>query len=492
MNTTDNRWNHDLHDSLKDPLPNSRRPTHNQARPNMPVSAQQPHVKPPSLSKTTTVGLQSMRVMLLGMDKPITYERVPVNKHVRLPDLRPPLRRDKPVRIAIQDNSPKYVFPSVNRSFIFIPRAQRPNQQRFKGRGYYSQFGSRRNSIYGGSNYTSSVAMSRRSSVARDGIMSPTDAVSSRPSFASHANSAKPIVRLPATMRSSGAVTPGASETPVVAPGISSSDVMNTPSYPLPSRPTYRENRPNHIPMHQPRPEKNISVATIESPAPVKMHAPEQQEEQPFHHQVPAHMNGQPSQVEQTSSYHQPYPPNMNGFPMPTEQQPSHQQPAPFGQSQTPTTPSGNLTEQALNVNAQQFHPGQSQMFYPQPYMMPNYYYYPPPDVHAMNYSNSPMQAPPMYVQSTPQGNFLVPILAPPQNQQPPGLPAEAPQSMYESNGMMYYYDPTQYATNNDANGAAPNNYPDQSAGEGMMKPGPEQQLYYQPPQVPMMFYPPQ
>ena len=44
------------------------------------------------------------------------------------------------------------------------------------------------------------------------------------------------------------------------------------------------------IPMHQPRPQKTVSLADIESPASFQFKAPQQQQEQPFHQQVPAHM----------------------------------------------------------------------------------------------------------------------------------------------------------------------------------------------------------
>lgn len=440
------------------------------------------------MSKSTTLGLQSMRVMLLGMDAAITYEKVPVKQHVRLPDLRPPLRRDKPVRVSIQDQAPKYIFPSVERSFIFIPRAQRPNQQRLKGRGYYSPFGSRRNSIYGGgSHYTSSVAMSRRSSMARDGFMSPIDAVSSRPPFGAPGGTMKPVVKLPTAPRNSGPTTPGAGEVPLGS-GASNAHAENVPSYPLPSRPAFRENRPTHIPMHQPRPQKTVSVATIESP-PVRMHAPEQQQEQPFHHQVPAHMSGQVQQSDRTSAYPAPAAP-VNGY-IPAEQQIPYQQ-HPSLQPQTPTSAVGSGVDQALNVNAQQFHPGQSQMVYPSPYAIPNFYYYPPSDPQAMQFSGSPMQAPPMYVQATPQGNYLVPMLAPPQPQAQLDTPTEARQGTYaqESNGTVFFYDQSQYAGQAvDTNGMQPGSYQEQVNGAGMMKADPGQQMYFPPAPAPMMYY---
>jgi hypothetical protein len=44
------------------------------------------------------------------------------------------------------------------------------------------------------------------------------------------------------------------------------------------------------IPMHQPRPQKAVSVAGIDSPAAFHFKGPQQQQELPFHQQVPTHM----------------------------------------------------------------------------------------------------------------------------------------------------------------------------------------------------------
>lgn len=193
-----------------------------------------------------------------------------VKKHYTLlPQHRPPLRRDKPVRISIPDEHPRYIFPSTERSFIFIPRAMRPNQHQFKGRGRGSFHGSRRTSMYGGSTYTPSIGMSRRPSIAASqsgsGIQTPTGP----PSYQFSSGVAKPVVRMP---------VPGS------MPFIPSSH--NTEVY-LGDNAAIIHSPPATLPMHQPVPQKAVSVADIESPT---IKAPPQQSQQPFHQQIPQSM----------------------------------------------------------------------------------------------------------------------------------------------------------------------------------------------------------
>lgn len=190
-----------------------------------------------------------------------------VKKHYTLlPQHRPPLRRDKPVRISIPDEHPRYIFPSTERSFIFIPRAMRPNQHQFKGRGRGSFHGSRRTSMYGGSNYTPSIGMSRRPSIANSqpgsGIQTPTGP----PSYHFQPNIAKPIVRMPV---------------PGTMPFVSHN--QNAEVY-LGDNAAIIHSPPATLPMHQPVPQKAVSVADIESPT---LKAPAQQSQQPFHQQIP-------------------------------------------------------------------------------------------------------------------------------------------------------------------------------------------------------------
>ena len=386
-----------------------------------------PRAPPPnrSFSKSTRIGNIQIRVYMAGMQDPIIFSAVPVNQHTRLPHHRPPLRRDKPVRISLPDLSPRYIFPAMERSFIFIPRALRPNQQGFgrgRGRGSFSGYGafsSRRTSAHGGSVYSPSVAMSRRSSLAREvsreGIISPAGS-GSNPLGANN-QPGKPVVRLPPAAEQ----LPGSTQRAMDV--LNSAPVVNLPlpqAYPLPQKPTFRENRPAPIPMHQPRPQKTVSVADIESPASLSFHPPQQQLQQPFHQQVPTQVNSQIYAQDQ-SVY-------------PQSRHPSHPSQTSGG------TPLSQIPERAIHAQPFQPYPyHQPPSFYPQQYPPPLYYYPPPNAVPTIGRS----VATPAFVPGQ-QYQYAVPVA-------PPAPPADsttpAGTVAHESNGMVYYYDSSQLPT---------------------------------------------
>ena len=369
-----------------------------------------------SFSRTAHVGNIQIRVYIAGMQDPIIFSAVPVNQHTRLPHHRPPLRRDKPVRISLPNCPPRYIFPAMDRSFIFIPRALRPNQQGFgrgRGRGSFSVYGgftSRRTSTYGGSNYSPSVAMSRRSSLAREaqreGLVSPAGSTISRnQSIAMEAG--KPVVRLPPAA-DQGQLGLGPN-----SPGL----VVNLPQTQYPPQLSMgpSENQPVNVPMHQPRPQKTVSVADIESPATLNFHPPQQQMQQPFHHQVPLQVNGQG------------YVPDPNIYPH--SRHPSH--PSQRG------TPLSQIPERA--IHAQPFQPfpyQQPPTFYPHQFGPPVYFY--PPSGPAM----APSVAAPAFV----PGQQYPYILSGPPPPAPPEATTQAGTVAHESNGMVYYYDSSQLA----------------------------------------------
>lgn len=409
---------------------------------------------PEPLSRTVTIGHITLRVSLRGMSSPITYDKMPLKYHIRLPDLRPPLRRDKPVRVAIPLHTPRYIFPSVDRSFIFIPRAQRPNQQTSR-----KAFGSRRNSVLGGSSYTPSVAMSRRSSIAREGIMSPAASAISKPPLGAPIGPSRPIVKLPSGVRAQAPVLNGAIHT---GPTLPPTDGVSEPMHPPPGKPTFQSQWTGQLPVHQPRPQKTVSVTTIESPSKDKMFTPHQHDHQPFHHQVPNHVNGVKSMQEYAGAYH------------------SHG-PASFHNTQPGGTPS-HLPENA--INAQPFQPDQPQIYYPAPYHMQEMMVYPSADNQNTQYGSQHMMGPPVYMQPAPHGSYLVPMLS------ATGMPpiqsvADAPlgTTAYESNGTVYFYDATPYGEGavNNASFASPGH-------DGTVKSGEE--VFY--PQPPLDYYPPQ
>ncbi|KAL3470808.1 CASC3/Barentsz eIF4AIII binding-domain-containing protein [Aspergillus californicus] len=293
--TTEGLWTHDLHDTVAGddfPAPKhshtaggaSTFPHSNLSTtvPTAPGTATPPNR---SFSSTVVVGNVPVILFLPGMNSPVS---VPVSKkqHTRLPHHRPPLRRDKPVRISLPGKTVKYMFPAIDRSFIFIPRAQRPNQQSYRGRGRGGFYTGRRSSFYASSTYTPSVALSRRSSFGKppslDGYHSPAASVLSRQTVITTENG-KPIVRLPP--RPPG-VNPSAAAAPVPM------GINHPPPQTHPQQPIWRENRPTPIPMHQPRPQKAVSLADIETPVSFPINPPQTQQEQPFHHQVPMPGNG--------------------------------------------------------------------------------------------------------------------------------------------------------------------------------------------------------
>ncbi|KAF1986274.1 hypothetical protein K402DRAFT_421480 [Aulographum hederae CBS 113979] len=485
---TSSQWTHDLHETVAEPQPKAPALTTQSTAqssvttaPPLPQTGPRtaaPPAAPPvrSFSKTTIIGNVQVRVSLPLMKAPVVFTAVPFKSHTRLPNHRPPLRRDKPVRISLPDHPPRYIFPATDRSFIFIPRALRPNQQFGRGRGRsgfgsYGGLSSRRTSIYGGSVYSPSIAMSRRSSLARDypreGLISPSGSVLSH--HRGQFEGGQPVVRLPprsqqhtATGTPTGPSSTSGGGTPI--------GIYPPQTYPLPQKPTFRENWPTHIPMHQPRPQKTVSVAGIESPGSMTFHAPQQQEQQPFHQQVPLHMNGQPVA-------------DPNGF-YPHARQLSYP-------SQTGGTPLSNIPERA--IHAQPFQPYQQQM-----YPSPAGFYYQPQSGPQPQYAPGTVVAP-MFVPKGQHGSYAVPTIAQPVAPIPPAPQTTAAQGQagglvaQEANGMVYYYDPSQIYQQ-PMEGYAPASYTMPGMG-GMMTPTPDGFYYPQASNMPpqgAVYYPPQ
>ncbi|KAF2130596.1 hypothetical protein P153DRAFT_314658 [Dothidotthia symphoricarpi CBS 119687] len=463
---TDSPWQHDLHETINvphqaQPAPLAHVPAHHpSATTHHPArTAPAPAPKAPQTRNfSTTVHTHNalVRVFLPAMKAPIQFQNVPIKQHTRLPNHRPPLRRDKPVRISLPPAAPRYIFPTVDRSFIFIPRALRPNQQGFgRGRGRFGSFGggfsSRRTSAYGGSVYSPSVAMSRRSSMARemgrDTLVSPSGSIMSRNGAF---DPSRPVVRLP----------PGGPRMPNAPSIISPTNGLH--SYPLPQKPTFRENWQGSLPMHQPRPQKTVSVAGIESPASMNFNAPPQQEQQPFHQQVPTHMNGAGPSTDQQAFYHH-------------ARQPSYPTHIPG------STPLSNIPERAIHAPA--FQPYQQANFPPQPFV-PQPYFYPP------NPAQPPFLPPaamlPMFVPAAQQPGYAMPAPAPP----PP--PAAQPNMVaYESNGMTYYVDSSTLYSAPTVETYAQPSFAVPGMG-GMMTPGPDGAYYYPQQMGQAGFYAPQ
>jgi len=256
---------------------------------------------------------------------------------------------------------------------------------------------------------------------------------------------ARPVVKLPA-----GAL-PAVLSPPSSQPHTPTASEQADQIGPLAPGVPQQRNHVDQLPMHQPRPQKTVSVASIESPAPMHFHAPMQQEQQPFHHQVPAHMGGILAQGDSTHL----------GL------QPSFQNQMPSG------TPLSNMADRVLH--AQPFQPSgmQQPQYYHPVYPMQNYYYYPQAGPSADAYASS-----------LSGWNASNPLGAP-----TPATVTENPMSAaasntyaHESNGMVYYYDPTQVIGN-----VEPANF-DMAPGFSQI-PGQDGYMYNQAGQA-MLYYP--
>ncbi|KAF2155831.1 hypothetical protein K461DRAFT_318501 [Myriangium duriaei CBS 260.36] len=449
----DSIWAHDLHDAINEPEQRSLAQPNASQRP-LPIhqnpataarAAPAPDYRPCSFSTSKLLGKVQIRVLLPNMNKPIPFPGIPVKQHTRLPDHRPPLRRDKPVRISLPDRAPSYIFPSQERSFIFIPRAMRPNQQAL-GRNRLGP-SSRRTSAYGGSIYSPSIALSRRSSIAREVgrefMFSPAGSVAAR-----HISSGRPVVRLPQ----------GASQPPSIASPVGSVAAHMPGGFPLPQTPAIEHYRETAT-MHQPRPQKAISVSGIDSPAALSLHAPRQQDQQPFENQLPHHM----AEGSFGSSVN------------PDVLQPSYY--AYPGQTGTPLS---HIPERA--IHAQPFQPpsqGYGQAYYGQ-YSQPGFYYQPVP----------------MFV---PQGTPRT-VAAQPAGGEQEAARGQSGMMAHESNGMVFYIDPSQMQSYPQQGGysgqesympAAGPNYAMPGMG-GMMNPSAEGGWYYPPVATGAVYYPQQ
>ena len=445
---TSTMWKHDMHDVVaqSEPARQTRRAPNNEGPPNgNGIISTAPTSQTPinrAMSTEKLIGNATIRVFIPPMSEPKLFPGIALKQYTKLPDHRPPLRRDKPVRISIPYHDPpvmpRYIFPASDRSFIFIPRAMRPNQQRARGKGPRSVLGSgvfsRATSVWGGSVYGSvyspSVAVSRRSSIAPDAgreyMLSPTGSAISRPPLP--VDSSRPVVRLPPLSQppvtsAPPAAKPTSAEKAQPASEPSISELPQPQTHPLPQKPTFQENKPNALPMHQPRPQKAVSVENIESPAQQASDAPSTYQ-QAFHHQVPPQLPNGPAR-------------DNHG------RKPSYQ--SQFSSA----TQLSQIPERAIHAAPFQPNTYAQPGFYGQPYptAQPQQgFYYP----QVFGASVAPNATAPAFVPAAQQGQ-PVPYTQPggqgdAAGTQPAGQSAPSSQNLVaqEINGMVYYYDPSQ------------------------------------------------
>lgn len=474
--TTSSPWTHDMHDTVVEPVPRRPRQTVEvEGPPNgngfIPTRESNPNPINRTLSTEKHIGNAQVRVVLPGMKTPAGRATCAIKQYTKLPDHRPPLRRDKPVRISLPDRPPRYIYPAADRSFIFIPRAMRPNQQRPRGGKGRSGFGSvggfsRRTSVYGGgsfygSAYSPSIAMSRRSSLAheRDMMFSPTGSIASRPAMPM--DQGRPVVRLP----------PGRHDTMPTAP----QDIgppMAGPVQPAVPVNSAQENRSaDGLPIHQPRPQKKVPLADFEEPA---RHHSGQGFQGAFHQQMPMQV--------------------ANGFPKDAHtRQPSYMSQRSSG------TPLSQIPERAIHAAPFQPHTfgGPQQPFYnmPRGYQgqqgAPQQGYY-----YNQGYSvpNVPPPAPPPFTaqgQPPVHANYTQPHVDPAGAGQSAAMAANL--VAQEANGMVYYYDTSQMPPGNNYQSypaPQPGYQPPGAMGMGgMITPSPDAYYYQQPPAGGMVYY---
>ncbi|KAH6696915.1 CASC3/Barentsz eIF4AIII binding-domain-containing protein [Plectosphaerella plurivora] len=496
---TSGQWAHDMHEAVADPMPPrpSRHMPEDEGLPNGTghIPTCPPNATPINRTMSTEkqLGKVQVRVYLPVIGKgPVVAGVMTVKQYTKLPDHRPPLRRDKPVRISLPRNPPKYIFPAVDRSFIFIPRAMRPNQQRARGKprsGLGSIGGySRRTSVFGGSFYGSayspSIALSRRSSIApndgRDYLFSPTGSVVSRAPMPM--DNPRPVVRLPPSVQQAMPMQHMQQMTPQMVPEMMGGMEMPVQQYdgqandfsapnmnPAAQRPVYQENRAPPPIMHQPRPQKTVSVAGIETPS-----LNQQSFDTAFHQQVPVQVS--------------------NGLGEGHARRPS------YATQRSAGTPASQIPERAIHAapfqpspyqQPQQLQPPQqAQGYYSQAYgMMPQPqqgYYYPP------QYNGGSMGPPASTAPFVPASQHQAQGYPP----QPQGDQYGQQQSVLqqEVNGMVYYYDASQMDPMNSYQQGY--QQPPQGYGAGvpgmagMVTPSPDGLYYAQ--QAPGMVYYPQ
>ena len=249
--------------------------------------------------------------------------------------------------------------------------------------------------------------MSRRSSLAggtsQNGIRSPA--------------AGPPVVRLPPMAREQPTV-PMLSQAPAF--GMPLYNAVQAASQPAPIHASVRQSQQQAIPMHQPRPQKAVFVADIESPASFAFKPPQQQHEQPFHQQVPNDVNSQ--------SFTEP------PILFPHSRHPSHP-------SQPSGTPLSHIPERAIYAPTfQPYSYAQPPNYFAAPYP-PATVFYPPmgTDMSVYDGAAPPTVMAPPFVPGAPY------VLAPPQPPPPPtDSTTQTGMVAHESNGMVYYYDPAQ------------------------------------------------
>ncbi|KAI0995615.1 hypothetical protein K3495_g12565 [Podosphaera aphanis] len=484
----DGTWTHDMHDTVTGTLPQrDLAPNYEnggQSIINRTSLSVEKAISPSrALSVTKFLGKVHVRVALPTMPEPMVFWGIPVKQYTRLPEHRPPLRRDKPVRISLPNHSPRHIFPAVDRSFIFIPRAMRPNQQGFRDRGRgrgRSGFGStggysRRTSVFGGSIYGSahspSVAISRHSSLVReynrDISPSPAASVISRPPIL--LDPEKPVVRLPPPMQ-------GPHLSPVLLSNGNYDVERNdnkSPNIKIVEDSELSQISPTQDKSSTPQPVPKAMMSLSDKDSPIKLQFnPPQQQQQPFHQQVPTQVNGN------LTFSHQ----NM-----------IHNRNIPYHIPISTGTSLPQIPERAIHAQPFQPNPYQPpQPIYSQPIQVMHHYqgYYYTPN---LNSGIPPLASASPYTPIIPQSPHPIPLTQ--LHRSDNVTPQAGVQSLVaqEVNGMVYYYDAAHIPAIASFSTYQPS-HPVQQVGMagigGALNPNPSDGFYYAPAPQNIMYYP--
>jgi hypothetical protein len=215
--------------------------------------------------------------------------------------------------------------------------------------------------------------------------------------------------------------------------------------------------------MHQPRPQKAVSLADIESPASFHFKAPPQQQEQPFHQQVPAHIAN-------------PY----------TDDKAGSQPVQPAAPGLAEATPLSQIPEGGVFAQGFQPYPVGGPSYYGAPYNSGPIFYTPMPDASSFGLQMGGSALAPSFI----PGSQSHPVsYMPPAG--PVGGSVAANMMAHESNGMVYYYNPAMFTSDTQS---GMHQFP--MAPNGNMMPVangvPTQPPFYYPSVPTAMFYPTQ
>lgn len=292
-------WTHDLHDSVSKiasgskaakPLLGRHGPTSSNNTENPAASVDDTLSK--TFSTTLILGQVPVIISLPEMRETRVVQNVKRQKHTILPHHRPPLRRDKPIRVFLPGQQPRYVSPTNERSFIFLSRTFRSHRDGI-------QDGARRNNFHLSHRRYRGIGGGNTSSLEVSGKLSVADEVPSEKIGPSAAEPGESVARfsssVPATVLSMSVNSNLRHDDAELSNFAASIEHDNNEPESIAERSA----------MDQARPNVSIPVSDLDSAEKLQPNLPMpspalQQQQQPFHQQMPPLVN-RPAQSEDDS-----------------------------------------------------------------------------------------------------------------------------------------------------------------------------------------------